>query len=129
VLQVAQVDPCLPIVINPSGPNDCGDGTENQMDSANAMIAGCYYPWYGTNSANVSTAVTGNTWYWTNVMDFNIVTSGGDFTNDFPLPGIPSTDGVASRPNDSFSAAFDGYVAFPTAGFYQMGVNSDDGFR
>src|SRR5262249_14505711 len=35
-LRVAQVDPCMPAAYF-GGPNDCGDGTVNQVDSANAM--------------------------------------------------------------------------------------------
>ena len=128
-LHVAQVDPCLPHVINPATPDDCGDGTENQIDSANAMVAGLYFPWYGTNAADISTSVSGNTWYWNDVMDFNITGSPGDFGTDRALPGIPSADGVANRPYDSFSASFDSYIVIPAPGFYVMGVNSDDGFR
>jgi hypothetical protein len=135
VLRVAQVDPCLPTVINTNTPSDCGDGTVNQVDSANAMVAGLYYPWYGTNSADPNTlpadVISGNSfiWYWSNSVDFNIITSPGDFTFDYKMPGIPTVDNVASRPNDSFSASFDSYVAFPTPGYYVLGVSSDDGFR
>lgn len=133
VLKVAQVDPCLAAVLG--GANDCGDGTENRVDSANAMIAGLYYPWYGTNAADPNTTpadeISGNsfTWYWSNAVDFAIVGSAGDFGLNYFMPGIPSQDGVASRPNDSFSASFDSYVAFPAAGFYVLGVSSDDAFR
>lgn len=137
-LRAAQVDPCLPNVLNPSTPSDCGDGTETDVDSAEGMIAGLYYPSFGTNSADVSDsmngfllpAVTNNLWYWSNAMDFNIVTSPGDFPYDYKMPGNPNADGIAgSRTHDSFSAAFDCYIPFPTAGFYVMGVSSDDGFR
>jgi hypothetical protein len=133
VLKVAQVDPCLPVVLG--GANDCGDGTVNQVDSANAMIAGLYYPWYGTNSADPNTVpadvISGNsfTWYWSNAVDFAIVGSGGDFGLNYALPGIPSLDGVTANGYNSFSASFDSYVAFPTAGFYVLGVSSDDAFR
>jgi len=136
VLKVAQVDPCMPAAYF-GGTNICGQGFENRVDSAEAMIAGLYYPWYGTNSADpvfVTPAdeVNGNsyTWYWNNPVDFNITGSAGDFGLNFFLPGIPSLDGVpGNHPNDNFSASFDSYVAFPTAGFYTVGVSSDDGFR
>jgi hypothetical protein len=117
------------------GASDCGDGTVNQVDSANAMVAGLYYPWYGTNSADPNTTpadvISGNsfTWYWSNAVDFAISGSQGDFPLNYTLPGIPSLDGVATRPFDSFSASFDSYVAFPAAGFYVLGVSSDDAFR
>jgi len=135
VMQVSQVDPCMPFTLLGSPNDDCGDGTVNQVDAANAMIAGLYFPAYGTNAAdpvsNPADIVSGNhyTWYWSNAVDFNIVTSPGDFPNDSLLPGIPTQDGVASRPRDSFSASFDSYVAFPSAGFYVLGVDSDDAFR
>src|SRR5206468_10115052 len=32
--------------------NDPGDGIDNQVDEANAMIAGAFFPWYGTNVAD-----------------------------------------------------------------------------
>jgi len=135
VLKVAQVDPCMPPLFG--GPSDCNDGTVNQVDSANAMVAGLYYPWYGTNSADPNTVpadvISGNsfTWYWSNAVDFLVsgAPPSGDFTFNYLLPGIPSFDGVATRPYDSFSASFDSYVAFPTAGWYVLGVSSDDGFR
>lgn len=137
VLHVSQVDPCLAHAIDATVPTDCGDGTVNDVDSANGMIAGLYYPSYGTNSADVWNisggqafpAVSGNMWYWSNAVDFNVSTSPGDFTFDALMPGIPTSDGVASRPKDSFSAAFDSYVVFPNAGYFVMGVNSDDNFR
>jgi hypothetical protein len=133
VMKVAQVDPCMPPLFG--GPSDCGDGTVNQVDSANAMVGGLYYPWYGTNAADpISTPadeISGNsfTWYWSNAVDFAIVGSGGDFGQNSFMPGIPTLDGVATRPYDSFSVSFDSYVAFPTAGFYVLGVSSDDAFR
>jgi hypothetical protein len=134
VLKVAQVDTCLAGVLG--GATDCPDGTVNQVDSANAMIAGLYYPWYGTNAADPTTVpadeVNGNsyTWNWTHAIDFNIVTSAGDFGFDYTLPGIPSIDGVSgNNHNESFSASFDCYVPFTNAGYYVLGVDSDDGFR
>jgi hypothetical protein len=66
---------------------------------------------------------------WPSVPDFAISGSAGDFGFNNALPGIPSGDGVASRPYDSFSAWFDTYIVFPSAGIYIMGVDSDDGFR
>jgi PA domain len=129
MLHVVQVDPCLPYYLG--GPDDCGDGTENSIDSANGMLEGLYFPYYGTNAADTSTAVASNMWYWTGPVKFNITgyTSIDGFSNLPPLNGIPTIDGVASRPNDSLSASFDGYAVFPSAGNYKMVVASDDGFR
>ena len=132
LLHVVQVDPCLPSIIDPTAASDCGDGTENDIDSANAMMGGLYFPSFGTNAADVNTTppVSSNLWLFTGVPDFNINASSLDFTVDNALPGIPTIDGAAgNRPTDSFSAWFDTYVAFPTAGLYIMGVASDDGFR
>jgi hypothetical protein len=44
---------------------------------------------------------------------------------DAPIPGIPGTAGGT----DNIAAEALSFVEFPTAGLYQMGVNSDDGFR
>jgi len=51
----------------------------------------------------------------------------GDYPDE-PLPGIPGT-GVANNYTDNIAAEVFGYLAFPTAGYYRFGVNSDDGFR
>jgi len=37
--------------------------------------------------------------------------------------------GGGQQPNNSFAASFDSYVAFTNAGFYVLGVDSDDAFR
>ncbi len=123
-LEVSQLDPAIV--------NDSGDSLPTQSDSMNALLAGLYFPWYGSNVADVlsSTAVNGqpytnNFWIWTNALDFNIVTSGGDFGLDYGLPGIPGVTGSS----DNLAAAFDSWVIFPSAGYYILGVNSDDGFR
>ena len=45
---------------------------------------------------------------------------------DAAIPGIP---GTGTQPNDSIAAEIITYIDFATAGFYSMGVNSDDGFK
>jgi hypothetical protein len=102
---------------------DTGDGIPNQIDSAYGQMAGLWFPTYGAN-ASTSTAVAT-----TPVIDFNVNGSAGDFTNDFLMVGIPG--GVVGAPNntDNIAALFQFWVAFPQAGFYKMGVSSDDGFR
>lgn len=110
-----------------------GDGIDNQVDEANGIIAGLFYPWYSTNTADLADsfhggvlpADVGNTWYWSNVVDFAINGSAGDFPNNFPLPGIP---GVSFKDNN-LAALFQTYLVFPSAGYFRMGVSSDDGFR
>jgi hypothetical protein len=58
----------------------------------------------------------------------------GDFmsTNDptrpdQPIPGMPGT-GTAAHNLDAIAGEVIGYVEFPAAGVYYLGVNSDDGF-
>lgn len=79
-----------------------------------------------------------------NVADLNLATDGiftndvvnwnqdwgtapiGNFQPDAQIPGIP---GWGTRANDAIAAEVITYVEFPVAGYYVMGVNSDDGFR
>jgi hypothetical protein len=48
-----------------------------------------------------------------------------NFPGDEPFPGIPGTLGS----EDSFVHEIYTYLRFPTAGYYQMGINSEDHFR
>jgi hypothetical protein len=105
--------------------NDSGDGIPNQMDDYNAIVAGLAFPWYGANMVDTTGAAASNMWYWTGSIDFNVNGSAGDFTDDNLLPGIPGT----SLLDNNYAALFQGWLVFPTAGFYRMGVSSDDGFR
>lgn len=124
LLQVTQVDPATV--------NDSGDGLGNTADVNNALLAGLFFPWYGTNVADLLSgsavngpAFTNNFYIWTNAVDFNDKGSGGDFGNDFIGPGIPGLTGSLNN----FARGFDSWIVFPTPGLYIMGVNSDDGFR
>lgn len=122
-LQLAQLDP---EIARPGA----GDGLANQMDSMNALLGGLYFPMFGSNTIDTAGTASGmpaaysNVWYWNDVMDFNGVTSAGDFTYDRVPPGLP---GVTGSPNN-FAAWIDGYLPL-TAGYYRMGISSDDGFR
>ena len=83
----------------------------------------------GPNMANLSLAVTSNRFEVPGVINFTNGTGVvGNFTNDVPFPGIPGTNLVENSEN-SFVHETLTYVRFPTAGFYQMGVNNDDQFR
>ncbi len=106
---------------------DSGDYIANQADWANAMLAGSVWPWWGTNTIDTTTVppVASNLWYWPNPIDFNDVTSPGDFGYDYTTPGIPGPDGST----ESFAKWFDGWVVFPQAGYYRMSISSDDNFR
>ncbi len=121
-LQVAQVDASL--IGRPT------DGMANQVDSANALLGGGYYPWYSTNTVDLSGAsgpapASSNIWYWNSPIDFNIVTSLGDFTYDALLPGIPGV----TVDSENIAVWIKGYAAFTNAGYYRMSISSDDGFR
>jgi hypothetical protein len=48
---------------------------------------------------------------------------------DFPLPGLPASALSDDPAADYVTAEMYTYVEFPKAGYYEMGVNSDDGFR
>jgi hypothetical protein len=129
VLKVTQLDPATV--------GDSGDVTANNVEENNAHLAGLYFPDYGTNQVDtVNGGASGipaefdNIWYWTNAVDFKIVYTGsaayqGDFSYDYPMPGIPGNSGFSQ----SFATGFQTYMVFPKAGFYRMGVSSDDGFR
>jgi hypothetical protein len=113
VLQSAQIDFIAA--------GEAGNSTPNQNDYANALIAGLWFPTYGSNASTVM-----GTNPWPSVIDFDINGSPGDFTNDFALPGISQTN---SATTDNCGAWFQFWLAFPTAGAYKLGVSSDDGFR
>jgi hypothetical protein len=49
----------------------------------------------------------------------------GNFTPDRLHPGIPGTAGST----ENYASEFTTFVEFPAAGYYRMGVNSDDNFR
>lgn len=125
-LQTVQLDPSIV--------GDSGDGLPNQMDSMEALMAGLYFPWYGTNvvdkqfgSQSGIPSDTQNIWYWSNYLDFNIANTSptGDFPYDMYLPGIPGL----TLSSANLASVFTSWIVFPSAGYYQMGVNSDDGFR
>jgi hypothetical protein len=83
----------------------------------------------GPNMANLSLAVASNRFEVPGVINFTNGTGvSGNFTNDVLFPGIPGTNAVENSEN-SFVHETLTYVRFPTAGYYQMGVNNDDQFR
>jgi hypothetical protein len=83
----------------------------------------------GTNMADLSLSVASNRFEVPGVINFTNSTGVvGNFTNDVPFPGIPGTNSIENSEN-SFVHETLTYVRFPTAGYYQMGVNNDDQFR
>ncbi|MBW8865107.1 MAG: hypothetical protein JF609_09350 [Verrucomicrobia bacterium] len=88
---------------------------QNQNDSADMVLLGLW----GTNNATLSSFTEPG------VINYGIANE-GSFTNAVnSLPGLPGSDGT----QDNVAYAFLTYVEFPAAGLYQMGVQSDDGFR
>ena len=122
ILQVAQMDNTF---------TGAGNGVPNQIDAFDALNTGLYFPWFGSSVVDTTGSVVASNniaiWTWTNQVDFNIIgyATGGDYANPYQMPG---TLGLTSSGQDVV-AWLDSYVVFPTAGFYEMGVNSDDGFR
>jgi hypothetical protein len=123
VMKVTQIDPAIV--------GDQYDNTANTIEENNGLLAGLYFPEYGTNVADtVGGGVGGvpaafdNIWYWTNAVDFG---DNGNFTYHYPMPGMPGLSPTAIYA--MFAAGLQSYVVFPSAGFYQMGVYSDNGFR
>ena len=112
--------------------------TENNNESTEAQLAGLF----GTNIATLSGtgwlsndlfAVTTYINWDREANDGTAAPFGqGNFTEPIgypedPLPGI--TGGGGGALFESVAEGIETYVEFPTAGFYQMGVNSDDNFR
>jgi len=103
----------------------------------------------GTNQANLTQIIDGfpidtNGYYtWTNVINWDEIAVGttgnhdGHFQPpDYPdleFPGMPlvgeATNGLVSGDWNELEEEILTFVSFPSAGFYTMGVNSDDGFN
>ncbi len=107
-------------------------GLLNYVRRAEQELAGII----GPNVADMTTAVDGafnvNLVNWN--QDYataeigNFQTSTTPSRPDAPIPGIPGT-GNTTYNTDNIAAELIAYIELPAAGFYQMGVNSDDGFR
>ena len=87
---------------------------------------------HGPNVADLTLATDGGYIDYAGVINFNGTSTdgttpdkAGNFAGDTFFPGIPGPDGHTG--NSSFEAL--AYLNFPAAGVYQMGVNSDDGFK
>ncbi|HRZ35532.1 MAG TPA: hypothetical protein P5534_04130 [Candidatus Paceibacterota bacterium] len=82
--------------------------------------------WYGENIADL-TGATGGFYTHDGVVNFNMDAPNniGNFTGDTMFPGFPGTTFSTGNATEEVLT----YIEFPTAGMYQLGVNSDDGFR
>lgn len=97
--------------------------TINRIYVMEQVLAGMWGP-------NVASLAAGPV---SGVINFNVGTdqqgnfqSGGGYA-DAPVPGIPGTG--AAYQTECFANEILTYVEFPTAGYYGLGFNSDDGFR
>ena len=80
----------------------------------------------GTNVADLSGALTGNTYTVSNTVHWaNSTGNTPNFPSPDTFPGIPGT--LSSE--DNFVDDIRTYIRFPAAGFYQMGVNNNDDLR
>ena len=107
--------------VNQTGSN----GLPNRFERAEQQLAGLI----DVNVADLTAAKNG-IFEITDVINFNqdAPTGIGNFGDDQTIPGIPGT-GDAAYNTDMVAGEFITYIAFPKAGYYRMGVNSDDGFR
>jgi hypothetical protein len=84
----------------------------------------------GPNTANMQGAVNG-VFPITGTINWNIdyqTAPAGDFANDTAVPGLPGSANTTYINGNTASEILT-YVEFPAAGYYALGVNSDDGFR
>ncbi len=114
VFQVATVEPGDTAPVQANLPASIG--------FSEAVLAGLV----GPNLADLSGAASGNRFEVPGVIDW-INSSGAtaNFPNDTLFPGIPGTTGS----EDSFVHEIRTFLRFPTAGYYQMGINNEDQFR
>jgi hypothetical protein len=143
IMQGAQMDQTR-TTNDPPGFISQANGVPNQVDPFDGLCGGLYFPLYGTNimdtlgsfsySGPPITILPNNVgiWIWTNQAAMEVVgyPNGADFPGYvYQMPGTPGLTGTLAQNGQDIVAWLDSYVVFPTAGFYEMGVNSDDGFR
>jgi hypothetical protein len=114
VYQVAPVEP--------------GDPAPTQINipSSIAFLESVLEGLLGPNTADLTGATAGNSFAVPEVV--NWASAGGapaNFPDDHPFPGIPGTAGLET----GFVHELLTYLSFPAAGYYQMGINSEDAFR
>lgn len=99
-----------------------GTTVPNNLEFTEGMLAGLL----GANLADQTGFVNGvfaesGTINYARIAD----EANGNFTPDRIHPGIPGAEGST----ENYASEFTTFVQFPTAGYYRMGVNSDDNFR
>jgi hypothetical protein len=119
-----------PLLASPS-PENIINGWRNMLVLGNQVAEG-FYP---TNAADLTTFTnSGEAWNST-VINYS-QNSGGTLTDNgnfrqptYPDSVFPGVPGIGLTVADNVAATFRGYIEFPAAGYYTLGVNSDDGFR
>ena len=101
----------------------------NGIANAEALLAGEH----GPNVADLTFAGADGYFVWPNVINFDIASGHGHFTAangypDFPFPGIPGQT-LVNSPTENFACELLTAIAFPAAGAYVLGIDSDDDFR
>ncbi|MCD6338136.1 MAG: hypothetical protein J7M29_01980, partial [Verrucomicrobia bacterium] len=106
-------------------PYQVEEANPNDNDWTEEMLQGLH----GENKADTFGLDAEGFMDWLDVIDFKNDSGGsGNFTLDYPLDmvNIPGPDMTSE---DNCALEIIGYIEFPQAGMYTMGVNSDDGFR
>jgi hypothetical protein len=99
-----------------------GTTVPNNLEFTEGMLAGLL----GANQADQTGFVDGVYAEATTINYARIADeANGNFTPDRVNPGIPG----AEASTENYASEFTTFVQFPTAGYYRMGVNSDDNFR
>ncbi|HEY6230312.1 MAG TPA: PA domain-containing protein [Pyrinomonadaceae bacterium] len=123
-------------LVTPYQVDNTSGNTENNNEATESELAGFYAP----NIADLTGAVNGvlsipGYLNWDRTANDGSGGAGdGNFTAangfpDDPLPGITPSTGGGGATFESVAEGIQTYIEFPTAGFYQLGVNSDDNFR
>jgi hypothetical protein len=123
-------------LVTPYQVDNTSGNTENNNEATESELAGLY----GPNIADLTGAVNGvlsipGYLNWDRVAnDGSGGAANGNFTAangfpDDPLPGITPSTGGGGATFESVAEGIQTYIEFPAAGFYQLGVNSDDNFR
>ena len=125
---IYQVEPPSDYTATDGATTGLGEGRimDTQTENAESILAGLY----GANVARLTDPnyPSANGIYQLDVINFNQdVGPIGNFGPDEPIPGIPGNSTVVDT--DNIAGAFTAYAEFTQAGYYAMGVNSDDGFR
>ena len=120
-----------PLQVSSPSPENILNGWRNMLVLGNQVAEG-FYP---TNAADLSTFThSGEAWNST-VINYSqnaagTLTDNGNFRQPtYPDSVFRAFLAFGMTVADNVGATFRGYIEFPAAGYYTLGVNSDDGFR